>query len=88
MRAILMSCCPAALQPSGAQDDRSLPLHRSYLLRIRLPAEGETLTWCAYLQDLTTGRRLGFATLDALFAFLERVSAAPQGKEDTDRDTE
>jgi hypothetical protein len=61
--------------------------YTSYLLRIRRPTESETSTWCAYLQDLTTGQRLGFATLEALFAFLERVSAAPQGKEDADRGT-
>jgi len=62
--------------------------YRSYLLRIRLPAEGETHAWCAYLQDLTTGQRLGFATLEALFSFLEAVSAMPQRKEHTDLEIE
>ena len=62
--------------------------YTSYLLRIRRSAEGETPAWCAYLQDLTTGQRLGFATLEGLFAFLEAVSVAAQGNEHSNRETE
>ena len=62
--------------------------YTSYLLRIRRLAEGETPAWCAYLQDLTTGQRLGFATLEELFAFLEAVSVATHGKEHSNREIE
>jgi hypothetical protein len=46
----------------------------SYLLRLRRSAEGETPAWCAYLEELSSGRRIGFANLESLFAFLEAAS--------------
>lgn len=42
----------------------------SYLLR--LWRTGEAGPWKASLEDPQTGQRLGFQSLDALFAFLRR----------------
>ena len=50
--------------------------YSSYLLRIWHVAEGETLSWRFYLEDLQTGKRMGFANHEILFAFLEAASAA------------
>lgn len=51
--------------------------YSSYLLRVWRPEEGETAGWRAYLQDLATGRSVGFANVDSLVAFLEAACAAP-----------
>lgn len=50
--------------------------YRAYLLRLwltRTEASGAT-GWCASLEDPHTNERLGFATLDHLFAYLLAVS--------------
>lgn len=47
--------------------------HRSYLLRL-WQAEGSA--WRASLESPHTGERHGFASLEALFAFLEAETAA------------
>jgi hypothetical protein len=54
--------------------------YSSYLLRIWHSTEGEPQGWRVSLQDLGTGKRLGFADLESLFAFFETtgVEAAPQ----------
>ena len=62
--------------------------YSSYLLRIWRAAEGKTPSYRAYLEDLTTSKRVGFANLESLFAFLEAASAVPQRKEDDDVKTE
>ena len=48
----------------------------SYLLRLwETEREGSTI-WQASLQNPDTGKRTGFASLDALFAFLRRQTGA------------
>jgi hypothetical protein len=47
------------------------PHYSSYLLRIWHAEEGEPQGWRVSLQNLGTGERLGFATLESLFAFFE-----------------
>jgi len=43
----------------------------SYLLRIWKIADGEETAWRASLEVPSTGERMGFAGLDALFRWLE-----------------
>jgi hypothetical protein len=47
----------------------------SYLLRIWQTGEGPGCTWCASLEQPGTGRQVGFATLDHLFAFLKEQTS-------------
>jgi hypothetical protein len=50
----------------------------SYLLRLWRERGGQTTWWRASLQDPLSGRRVGFAHLDELVAFLrERTGPAP-----------
>lgn len=55
------------------------PNYQSYMLRLwQAPNQGEKV-WLASLEDPHTGERLGFASLDALVAYLrERTAAAIQ----------
>ena len=46
------------------------PCYLSYLLRLWQVQENEHTTWRASLESSHTGERWGFATLDALCAFL------------------
>ena len=48
--------------------------YSSYLLRIWHSAEGDPQGYRVSLQDLATGERLGFATLESLFAFFETAN--------------
>jgi hypothetical protein len=45
--------------------------YRSYLLRLWRVKEGDRDVWRASLQDAQSGERISFATVEALFAFLE-----------------
>jgi hypothetical protein len=45
--------------------------YSSYLLRLWHSAEGDPQGWRVSLHDLVTGERLGFSTLESLFAFFE-----------------
>jgi hypothetical protein len=45
--------------------------YHSFLLRLWLVDEQEGLTWRASLENPHTGERLGFATLERLFIFLQ-----------------
>jgi hypothetical protein len=58
--------------------------YSSYLLRIWHSAEGDPHGYRVSLQDLATGERLGFATLESLFAFFEATSA--EASTNVDRD--
>ena len=49
--------------------DPSRESNRFYLLRLWRP-EPHAECWRAVLQDPRTGKRIGFATLEQLFAFL------------------
>jgi hypothetical protein len=44
----------------------------SYLLRLWQTKSGGEMVWRASLEDSQTGERQGFASLDALFAFLRQ----------------
>ncbi len=44
----------------------------SYLLRIWLAPEGERITWRASLERPGTGEQQAFASLEALFAFIQQ----------------
>ena len=52
---------------------REMP-HRSYLLRLWQETD-EPPIWRAMLESPSDHQRVGFATLDALFAFLEQETA-------------
>lgn len=59
--------------------------YRSYLLRFWRAREGEHDVWRASLQDPQSGERLSFATLDALFAYLqERLEESSDQGGDTE----
>jgi hypothetical protein len=53
---------------------KSASRYSSYLLRIGHSAEGDPQGWRFSLQDLETGERLGFATLESLFTFFETAN--------------
>ena len=60
-------------------DDPGTKKYRSYLLRL-CGVEKTDHCWRASLEDPRTGRRIGFATLEQLFAFLmEQVEHDTQG---------
>jgi hypothetical protein len=50
--------------------------YRSYLLRLWPATEQGRVTWRASLENPHTGERLGFASLERLFAFLEDQTTA------------
>lgn len=47
------------------------PRYFSYLLRLWLPGDEGKVSWRASLEDPRTGERLGFPSLEALFAYLQ-----------------
>lgn len=49
--------------------------YHSFLLRLWLVNEQEGLAWRASLENPHTGERLGFASLERLFAFLQDQAA-------------
>lgn len=58
------------------------PVYHSYMLRLR-PQKGRgLLTWSVSLQDVQTGERLRFASLQALFEYLSQVTQRLPAKED------
>ena len=52
----------------------------SYLLRVWQTGEGPGCTWSASLEQPGTGRQVGFATLDHLFAFLNEQTSPRTGQ--------
>jgi hypothetical protein len=61
--------------------DNQPPTTHSYLLRLWPAGSAGQLVWRASLENVQTGERLGFATLEQLFVFLmqqtEQTSEAP-----------
>ncbi len=58
--------------------------YRAYLLRIWLnDQDGQGTRWHASLEEPHTGERLGFASLEQLFAYLLTVT---EGKQDKGKD--
>lgn len=47
------------------------PIYIAYLLRLWRVEGWQAPVWHASLEDLHTGKRRGFASLESLFAFLE-----------------
>jgi hypothetical protein len=60
--------------------------HLAYLLRLWRAEEGTQPIWRASLQDVRTGKRLGFAGLDEAVAYLRQQFAPPPRPKDLDRD--
>jgi len=64
--------------------DKQPPTSRSYLLRLWPVGSAEQQVWCASLEDVQTGERVGFANLEQLFVYLmqqtERDSEAPDAQ--------
>lgn len=59
----------------------SKKLYRSYLLRLWCAGREETACWQASLDDPYTGERIGFGSLEDLFAFLiEQVETATRDR--------
>jgi hypothetical protein len=60
------------MMPNEATD------YRSYLMRLWRVKEGDRDVWRASLQDPQSGERISFATIEALFAYLqEQLERAP-----------
>jgi hypothetical protein len=56
----------------------------SYLLRLWQTSNGEKQVWRASLESPGTGKRQGFASLDALFEFLQ-TQAEPRNEQEVRR---
>ena len=72
---------PVTGQPSrtseenhSAERDANAGLGRSFLLRLWSSGELCNSAWRASLEDPHTGQRVGFASLDHLFAYLMELS--------------
>jgi hypothetical protein len=71
---------------NGGEAVMNQPQHYlSYLLRMWRSGEGKEATWRASLESPLTRERLGFASLKALFTFLE-TQAEDAGELKTDKD--
>ena len=57
-----------------------------YLLRLWRITNGEQVIWRAALQDVRTGERRGFASLDQAVAFLRQELEGPPEPRHPDRD--
>jgi len=57
------------------QGSREQPGYQSYLLRLWRTGEAGKPVWRASLKSTHTGKKIGFACLDGLFAFLEEQIA-------------
>lgn len=56
----------------------SSPHYFSYLLRLWLTCDDNARVWRASLESPGTGERQGFASLQALFEFLEAQTQPPE----------
>ncbi len=54
--------------------------YHSYLLRLWCDSQSRNCERRASLEDLKTGERIGFATLEQLFVFLMEHEASPDSK--------
>ncbi len=66
------------LPPNGHEHRK---LYHAYLLRLWCTEEADTGCWRASLEDLHTGERVGFPTLEELFAFLVEESELTRSAE-------
>jgi hypothetical protein len=58
----------------------SQTLYHSYLLRLWLASDQGQPVWRASLENPQTGERLGFASLERLFTFLQDQTAGVAGE--------
>jgi hypothetical protein len=56
--------------------------YQSYLLRLWRVSEGGYWTWRASLQDVATAQRHSFASLEAMFGWVESQISAPTPPEE------
>jgi hypothetical protein len=57
-------------EPSDQNIQRRPAAYRAYLLRLWRTDASDAAVWRASLEDSRTGERIGFASLEQLFAFL------------------
>ena len=60
--------------------------HIAYLLRLWRVGEPESSDWQASLEVPGTGKRIGFANLEQLFAFLMELSEEDQGVQGAEKE--
>ncbi|MHB1319643.1 MAG: hypothetical protein ACYCYF_13590 [Anaerolineae bacterium] len=60
-------------------EEEQLLHRRSYLLRLWCAGEPGTGNWQASLEDPFTGERVGFSSLEQMFAFLMELSERETG---------
>ena len=58
--------------------DNKKPLYLAYMLRLWQEKSEEGVTWRATLESPHTGERRGFASLEALVAFLMEIAISSQ----------
>ena len=66
----------------GPVNEAKDPRHLSFLLRLWRTDPTGTFNWRASLEMLDTGRRIGFANLEQLFAYLMDLIEGRAGKQD------
>lgn len=57
----------------------------SFLLRVWRAGDGEQPDWRASVEDIRTGERRGFASLEELFAFIQNLTGEKAGDQKTQR---
>ncbi len=62
--------------PSPQRDKK---LYHAYLLRLWCTEQADSTCWRASLEDSHTGERIGFASLEQLFAFLMEQADGDMG---------
>jgi hypothetical protein len=74
----------------GRKRRREPPDYVAYLLRLWRETGGERSQWRASLQNPHTGERVGFSSLQGLFAFLEEETGPglPGSESGTDQERE
>lgn len=60
---------------SDRSPDREPQRYTSFLLRLWQVRRDEALVWQASLENVRTGERVGFATVEALVAYLREQTA-------------
>jgi len=60
-----------------SQKDLKSSNRRSFLLRLWRAGEPRDINWQASLEIPTTGKRIGFASLEELFAYVLDLSTTP-----------
>lgn len=69
-------------KPARNHEQQQPTRSRSYILRLWCTDEPEAVVWHASLEDPFTRERLGFSSLEQLFAFLMELSERDRGGRD------